>query len=264
MHSSENLERRRRLIWVLIIALAIIVPTLYSHFSTPTTPQTTQPDTSSQQTTEEETEPEQENVEEDGHDESDSAVLAIQALGQLAVRDRMERTGYSRDNFSPGWARVDGCDMRNRILQRDLENIMLDGDNCTVLSGVLINDPFTGLTIHFKRGRDTSRAVQIEHLVAVSDAWQKGAQYLSYEDRHAFYNDPLNLIAVDGPANMQKGDADASDWLPVRSYQCRYVARQIAVKIKYALWVTRSEHNAMKRVLHTCPTQLLPMEAGRP
>ncbi len=186
--------------------------------------------------------------------------LAIEALGELAVRERVDRTGYSRSNFSPGWATVDGCDMRNRILQRDLTEVVLADDNCTVLSGILREDPFSGKRIDFERGPDTSGDIHIEHIVAVSDAWQKGAQNLSYEERYEFYNDPLNLIAIDGPTNMEKGDKDASDWMPVRQYRCRYVARQIAIKLRYDLWLDYAEHRAMKQKLDTCPMQVLPVQ----
>lgn len=187
-------------------------------------------------------------------------VFAIAALGQLAVKDSLSREGYGRDQFSPGWGTVAGCDMRNRILQRDLLELTVDDDGCVVESGVLESDPFTGEKISFQRGRGTSGEVHIEHLVAVSDAWRKGAQDLSEQQRWDFYNDPLNLVAVSGSANMEKGDADASAWLPQKPYRCLYVARQIAVKGKYNLWVTRSEHDAMKRVLYHCPNQLLPIE----
>jgi hypothetical protein len=102
--------------------------------------------------------------------------------------------------------------------------------------------------------------VQIDHVVAVSDAWQKGAQNLDVSKRAEFYNDPLNLLAVDGPTNDKKGDGDAATWLPSnKDYRCRYVARQIAVKAKYTLWVTQAEHDAMKNVLSACPGQALPV-----
>jgi hypothetical protein len=187
---------------------------------------------------------------------------AIEALGKLAVKNAVSKDGYSRNQFSPGWGMLAGCDMRNRILQRDLDDVSLDSDNCTVLSGVLADDPFTGARIEFTRGKDSSNAVHIEHLVAVSDAWQKGAQELPEEKRWEFYNDPLNLVAVQGSANMQKGDKDAASWLPHKAYRCRYVARQIAVKQRYKLWATRQERDAMKRVLATCPAQLLPLQTS--
>lgn len=192
-----------------------------------------------------------------------SLVLAREALGRLAVQESVSREGYTRDQFSSGWAVVDGCDMRNRILQRDLNDTVLDAsDGCTVLSGVLTNDPYTGKAIQFTRGPSTSGAVQIDHVVAVSDSWQKGAQDLTPDERHTFYNDPLNLIAVDGPANMQKGDKDASKWLPQPAYRCRYIARQIAVKLKYYIWITKQELTTMQRVLSTCPSQVLPIETS--
>jgi hypothetical protein len=127
-----------------------------------------------------------------------------------------------------------------------------------VETGVL-KDPYTGNSINFKRGISTSLKVQIDHVVAVSDAWQKGAQKLNSQQRYNLYNDPLNLLAVDGPTNSSKGDSDAASWLPPnKSYRCAYVARQIAVKLKYALWVTSAEHDSMARVLTGCPNFVVP------
>jgi hypothetical protein len=186
---------------------------------------------------------------------------AADKLETLAIKGRAPKTGYSRDQFSAGWADVGGCDTRNYILKRDLTSVITkSATDCTVESGNL-NDPYTGKVIHFTRGASTSGAVQIDHVVAVSDAWQKGAQQIDVSKRAEFYNDPLNLLAVDGPTNDNKGDSDAATWLPPnKDFRCRYVARQIAVKAKYGLWVTQAEHDAMKNVLGTCSGQPLPSE----
>src|SRR5699024_4130999 len=115
--------------------------------------------------------------------------------------------------------------------------------------------------INFQRGQDTSTAVQIDHVVALSDAWQKGAQQLTADQRRTFSNDPMNLLAVDGPANQQKSDSDAASWLPSnRSFRCDYVSRQIAVKLRYDMWVTAAEKEAMIRVLDACPGQEVPTD----
>ena len=124
--------------------------------------------------------------------------------------------------------------------------------DCKVQSGTLI-DPYTGSTIKFVRGADSSDDVQIDHVVALSNAWQTGAQQLSFEQRVTFSNDPLNLLAVDGPTNEKKSDGDAATWLPPnKPFRCQYVKRQISVKAKYGLWVTAAEQAAMTRVLNTC------------
>src|SRR5690606_8970484 len=149
--------------------------------------------------------------------------------------------------FGNGWSKIQGCDTRNIILNRDLVDIKLDKDSCLVIKGTL-NDPYTGKVINFARN-GSAGSIQIDHVVALSDAWQKGAQNISYDSRLAFANDPLNLLAVDGPANQQKGDGDAATWLPAnKPFRCQYVARQIAVKHKYRLWVTEAEKSAMKEV----------------
>jgi hypothetical protein len=183
--------------------------------------------------------------------------LAVDALNKLEVKGRAPKTGYSREQFSNDWATIGGCSVRELILKRDLQNIVINKDGCEVQSGSL-QDPYTGKEIAFMRGPTSSQAVQIDHVVAVSDAWQKGAQQLTAQQRHNFYNDPLNLLAVDGPTNNKKGDGDAATWLPPnKDYRCRYVARQVTVKVKYSLWVTQAEKSAAQKVLLTCPEQKL-------
>lgn len=143
---------------------------------------------------------------------------------------------------------------RNDTLARDLDDVIHSGP-CKVLTGTLA-DPFTGDTIAFQFGQGTSELVQIDHIVALSDAWVKGAQLLTPDQRATFANDPLNLLAVDGSANAQKGDGDAATWLPSnKAFRCNYVAHQVSVKATYRLWVTQAEHDAMSRVLNDCPDE---------
>lgn len=184
--------------------------------------------------------------------------LAVSVLAKIEVKGRAPKTGYARSEFGNGWASWRNCDTRQRILDRDLTNTKLGDDGCTVVSGDL-NDPYSGEVINFIRGPGTSSLVQIDHVVALSDAWQKGAQNLTSQQREAMANDDLELIAVSGTANQQKSDGDAATWLPAnKAFRCQYVARQIAVKIKYSLWMTQAERDAIARVLETCPEQRLP------
>ena len=179
----------------------------------------------------------------------DSKQLA--SLDTLAIKGRAPKTGYSRSQFGSGWGSSLGCDTRNQILARDLTTTVI-GEDCKVQSGRL-NDPYTGQSIVFTRGEQTSDDVQIDHVVALSNAWQTGAQQLTFEQRVALANDPLNLLAVDGAANQQKSDGDAATWLPSnKPFRCQYIERQISVKAKYVLWVTKPEHDAMQRILASC------------
>lgn len=185
-----------------------------------------------------------------------SGQTALAVLATLEVKGRAPKTGYDRDQFGQRWMDVDhnGCDTRNDTLARDLTHVKRSG-RCTVLTGKLA-DPYTGQSIDFQRGQYTSVLVQIDHVVALSDAWQKGAQQLTDDQRATLANDPLNLLAVDGAANSQKGDGDAATWLPKnKKFRCEYVARQISVKATYNLWVTQAEHDAMARVLDACPDE---------
>lgn len=183
---------------------------------------------------------------------------AREVLASLPVKGRAAKTDYRRTQFGNGWALVSGCSTREVILHRDLTEAQTN-EKCQVVRGVL-HDSYTGKTIQFTRGPQTSPLVQIDHVVALSNAWQTGAQQLTPVQREALANDPLELIAVDGAANQAKGDGDAATWLPPnKAFRCQYVARQIAVKQKYQLWVTKPEYDAMERVLATCPEQALPV-----
>ena len=189
-------------------------------------------------------------------------VTASSVLSSLPVKGRAPKTGYTRAQFGQAWADVDrnGCDTRNDMLKRDLTDIVfkVKTRDCVVLSGVLI-DRYSGETINFVRGNVTSMEVQIDHVVALSNAWQTGAFKLTVLQRTALANDPLNLFAVKGRLNSQKGDGDTATWLPpLKSFRCAYVAQQIAVKAKYSLWVTAPEKDAMVRILTACPKQVLP------
>jgi hypothetical protein len=186
---------------------------------------------------------------------SPAPVPAGSVLASLPVKGRAPKTGYAREQFGPAWADVDrnGCDTRNDILNRDLtaRSWRAGTHGCVVLSGTLV-EPYTGRVVQFTKAR--AAEVQIDHVVALSDAWQKGAQSLTPERRRQLGNDPRNLLAVDGRSNMQKGDGDAATWLPPdKAFRCRYVARQVSVKAVYGLWVTPAERDAIDSVLARCP-----------
>lgn len=182
---------------------------------------------------------------------------ALAGLSMITVKGRAPKTGYSRSQFGGGWQKSGTCDTRNRILARDLTAVQYKTNTCLVESGDLA-DPYTGKLIRFIRGTETSSAVQIDHVVALSDAWQKGAQLLTPALREEFANDSLELLAVDGHTNQNKGDGDAATWLPPnKAFRCAYVARQVSVKIKYSLWITVAEKSVMQDILNQCPEEPL-------
>lgn len=186
----------------------------------------------------------------------ESAPLASEILDKLEVKGRAPKTGYARDKFYDEWPKENGCNLRQRILKRDLgESAKLADDNCTVIYGKYV-EPYTGDEKEYLSKSQISKGIQIDHIVALSDAWQKGAQYKEKSVRYNIATDPLNLVAADASANMQKSDGDAATWLPKnKSFRCRYVARQISVKYKYQLWVSSAEKDAMKSVLSRCPDE---------
>ena len=183
---------------------------------------------------------------------------ALTVLNSLSVKGRAAKTGYTRAQFTH-WSDLDrnGCDARNDTLKRDLTEVIYKAGtrDCKVISGLLL-DPYSGKVITFS---STKSNIDIDHVVALSNAWQTGAAYFDKTKRAAIANDPLNLIAVDAKLNRQKGDGDAATWLPpLKSYRCDYVARQIAVKAKYGLWVTQPEKGAIIKLLEMCEGQKIP------
>lgn len=242
-------QRHRRVLGVLLIAIAIMSVT-----SVQPQPNVTadQPDASLPQPTSSSTS----DLPSQPEPLPQPTALALAVLETLPVKGRAPKTDYRRVQFGDGWILVGNCDTRNIILNRDLTDVTLTG--CKVATGRL-TDPYTGKSIDFQRGPTSSTLIQIDHVVALSNAWQTGAQLLTLEQRIAFANDPLELLAVDGEANQAKGDGDAATWLPAnKAFRCQYVARQIAVKAKYQLWVTQAEKDAMQRVLGECPEQRVP------
>lgn len=192
-----------------------------------------------------------------------ATATAASVLETLPVKGRAPMTGYARERFGPDWPDVDGngCDTRTDILVRDLVERRMSG-RCFVLSGVLYPDPYTGRGLTYVRGRSV---IDIDHVVALGNAWVTGAQQLRLRARIALANDPLNLLAVSASANRQKGDGDAATWLPSnKRYRCAYVARQVAVKAKYRLWVTKAEREAIVRILSACPGQPVPRDGTLP
>ena len=186
---------------------------------------------------------------------------ARELLATLEVKGRAPMTGYDRALFGQAWSddvRVpggrNGCDTRNDVLRRDLHDTVIrpGTHGCLVESGTLL-DPYSGETLEFVRG-PRSAEIQIDHVVALADAWQKGAQAWDEDTRRDFANDPANLLAVRGDLNQQKGAGDAATWLPPdTSFRCDYVSRIIGVKATYGLWGTEAEQEALSRELMRCP-----------
>lgn len=187
---------------------------------------------------------------------TEGVVPALEILEKLEVKGRAPKTGYDREQFYKSWPDIDGCSLRQRIIKRDLgDSATLGADNCTVISGEF-DEPYTGSHLIFYQKSDLSSGIQIDHVVALSDAWQKGAQNLTASERRALATDPLNLLAVDSKTNQNKSDGDAATWLPPnKRFRCAYVARQVSVKYKYHLWVTQAEKDMIIKILNSCPNE---------
>ena len=180
-------------------------------------------------------------------------------LARLPVKGWDRNTDFARYRFGEAWSDDvnvefghNGCNTRDDILRRDLADLVVRPGTCYAQSGVL-HDPYTGTTIPFTRGPTTSDAVQIDHLVSLSDAWYKGARDWDDQRRRDFANDPRNLLAVGAQANFDKAFRDVTAWLPPNeAFRCEFVARQVDVKAAYGLWLSKNEKRAMVDALARC------------
>jgi hypothetical protein len=190
-----------------------------------------------------------------------SAGRARALLDRLVVRPRPQGTeGYHRDAFGSDWVDTDhdGCNQRDDVLLRDAvlgstrvgQQGACDHD---VLAGSW-HDPYTGRTLTFADLKDLhqAEAIQIDHVVPLAEAWVSGARRWSRDRREVFANDLDELLAVDGPTNMSKGDGDPASWRPRKGYQCAYARRWIAVKVRYRLTIDPSEKAALQQMLGYC------------
>jgi hypothetical protein len=183
-------------------------------------------------------------------------------LRRLVVRPRPHTTrGYVRDAFGSDWVDTDhdGCNQRDDVLLRDAvpgTTTVAQQGACDhdVLAGTW-HDPYTGRTLTFTDLKDLhqAEAIQIDHIVPLAEAWVSGADHWTHDRREAFANDLHELLAVDGPTNMSKGDGDPAAWRPRKGYQCTYARRWIAVKTAWHLAVDPSEKSALEDMLGFCP-----------
>jgi hypothetical protein len=178
---------------------------------------------------------------------------------RLVVKGWDRQADFRRSAFGEAWSddvNVEfghiGCNTRDDVLRRDLGDLVVRPGTCFAQGGTL-RDPYSGQTISFVRGPSTSDAVQIDHVVSLSDAWYKGARLWDDQRRRDFANDPRNLLAVDGKANFDKAFRDAASWLPPDAvYRCAFVARVVDVKTAYGLAVSGNEKRAITDVLAGC------------
>lgn len=185
--------------------------------------------------------------------------IARQQLKALQVRGWDRESDFRRYQFGQAWSDDvnvefghNGCNTRDDILRRDLRDLVVRPFTCFAQSGTLV-DPYTGATIAFVRGPESSSTVEIDHVVSLADAWYKGARAWDPQRRLDFANDPRNLLAVSPKANFDKAYRDASAWLPPdAAFRCDFVTRQVDVKTAYGLWLSAKEKKAMTDVLARC------------
>ena len=176
---------------------------------------------------------------------------ALALLQTIRVENEYQ-VGYDRALFDH-WRDIDGdgCDSRDQVLKRDSISLpQVDPVNCNVIAGDWVS-PYDG-------GRWSNPSeIDIDHVVALKEAWDSGAWAWSAAQRKAFANDTSDsrtLLAVTDSVNQSKSDKDPSNWLPpLQSYTCTYLGNWIAVKVRWSLSMDSSEYGRIKNLLQsTC------------
>lgn len=174
-----------------------------------------------------------------------SKSTAQSQLNALTVQTEGSMTGYSRDKF-PHWiSQGNGCDTRQVVLQRDADYY---SGTCPVTSGKWYSY-YDGVTLYNPSDLD------IDHVVALAEAWRSGASSWTTDKREDFANDlsGTQLIAVSASTNRSKGDQDPSTWQPPRSgAACGYAKWWISTKYKWNLNLQSSEKTALQSMLNSC------------
>ncbi|GAA1335488.1 HNH endonuclease family protein [Catellatospora bangladeshensis] len=168
-------------------------------------------------------------------------------LAALTVAPEGRMTGYSRDRF-PHWSsQGDSCDTREVVLRRQGSGVRSDSD-CKATAGTWTS-AYDGVTV-----TDAGK-LDIDHTVALAEAWRSGADKWTDERRRAFANDldGRQLVAVSATSNRAKGDQDPAKWKPpLETYWCTYATDWISVKAAYGLTVDQAEHDALAAMIGRC------------
>jgi len=174
-----------------------------------------------------------------------------QPADPVGLRIEPERgDGYNRDLFRH-WvdADGDGCDTRKEVLIAESLEPVQTGSSCAILSG-------RWYSIYDNTETTDSSRFDIDHVVALKEAWDSGAWNWSADQRRDFANDlsqPYFLIAVSASSNRSKSDRDPAEWLPTNtSYRCAYVRIWIDVKRAWNLSVDQTEYDALRNTLAAC------------
>ena len=177
----------------------------------------------------------------------DNSFSAVEVLRQITVENEVS-AGYDRSLFRH-WisASGNGCDTRQEVLKRDSRSLpQVDPYRCKVIVGDWYS-PYDGAT--WTNPSD----VDIDHVVALKEAWDSGAWSWSSDRRRAFANDlsdRRSLMAVTDSINQSKGDRDPSQWLPPkRDYQCTYISIWLSIKARWSLSMDPSEVGKIRVML---------------
>ncbi|MFB8415310.1 HNH endonuclease family protein [Streptomyces albidoflavus] len=175
----------------------------------------------------------------------DAAVAALQSADE-------SRTGYSRNQFkhwTAGDNLTDGCNTRKEVLIAEAVTAPEVGPRCAITGG-------TWFSYYDEVTVDGARALDIDHMVPLAEAWDSGASAWTAARREAYANDlgaDASLVAVTARTNRSKSDQDPAEWLPpAPGALCRYGAEWTATKLRWNLTIDEQEKTALLDISSSC------------
>lgn len=179
-----------------------------------------------------------------------TAIAQPVALAALTVAPEDSAAHYARTDWGQ-WAQHGQCDTRENVLTAQGRGVVVDGacrPGCPAALPPCWTSPYDDVTTA------DPAALQVDHLVPLAEAAHSGAAAWTPAQRHGYYNDPRNLVAVTAHANTSKGDRDPGEWKPsARDSWCAYATGWASVKAKYGLTADQAEMDALTVMLATCP-----------
>jgi hypothetical protein len=172
-----------------------------------------------------------------------------QLLAKLSVRAESHNSTYARTRFKH-WSDLDGdgCKTRDQVLIAESTIQATVSTRCNVTAGRWVS--WYDDTVW-----TDDADVDIDHVVALAEAWGSGAWDWTGAKRERFANDlafAWSLDAVTDNLNQSKGSRDPADWLPPR-HTCKYARHWVAIKYRWRLSINTAEHTALAGILDdTC------------
>jgi hypothetical protein len=178
----------------------------------------------------------------------------IATIELLEVAAEPQRRGYSREVFEH-WVDLtgSGCTTRHKVLAAQATAVARSAATSGGAGSCVVFEGDWELLFDGSRHVGLASEIDVDHVVALAEAWDSGAHSWDAERRRIFANDPLNLIVADRQVNKDKADRDAGEWTPPDPRgRCIIAAKMVLTKLRYQLTVDPTERRGLITMARFC------------